>query len=367
MTTQRCASVFLVFAASAVLLVPAARADPPHAIAVADDVSDRIMLFDPHTGDYTGDLGPGDPEHLIAPFDSEIGPALVQGEVHHPDTILVSDLRRRAIVAFDAADGSFIRTLIGSVNAHGLAYAHDGRLLVAAGADGIRAYTPGGTFVGTRVTPEPVDGPKNAWDVLVRPRGNDGAGDMLVADPTLDVILQFDLDGNRLGVFAKLPSFNFVEQLAVRSNRHVLAVDVFADAVHEFQADGTWVRTITVTRPRGVLELFDGNLLVASEQGVQVYDGQSGELLATKVSGYPVSAPRYIRYLRCRVASVPGDLDGNRVVDSFDIDAFVLALTDPQGFDQQYPNVDRTCAGDLNHDGVFDTFDIDPFIDLLTG
>jgi len=60
-----------------------------------------------------------------------------------------------------------------------------------------------------------------------------------------------------------------------------------------------------------------------------------------------------------------GDLNCDWAVNNFDIDAFVLALTDPAGYAQKFPNCDRMLA-DCNGDGVVDNFDIDPFVELLT-
>jgi len=60
-----------------------------------------------------------------------------------------------------------------------------------------------------------------------------------------------------------------------------------------------------------------------------------------------------------------GDLNCDGAVNNFDIDPFVLALTDPNGYAQQFPNCDRMLA-DVNGDGVVDNFDIDPFVKLLT-
>jgi len=60
-----------------------------------------------------------------------------------------------------------------------------------------------------------------------------------------------------------------------------------------------------------------------------------------------------------------GDLNCDGVVNNFDIDPFVLALTDPAGYAQKFPNCDRMLA-DINGDGVVDNFDIDPFVKLLT-
>ncbi|MBL8878846.1 MAG: hypothetical protein JNG88_06965 [Phycisphaerales bacterium] len=54
-------------------------------------------------------------------------------------------------------------------------------------------------------------------------------------------------------------------------------------------------------------------------------------------------------------------------VDNFDIDAFVLALTDPAGYAAAYPGCDRVCAADVNRDDLVNNFDIDPFVACLAG
>ena len=61
-----------------------------------------------------------------------------------------------------------------------------------------------------------------------------------------------------------------------------------------------------------------------------------------------------------------GDLNCDTVIDAFDIDPFVLALTDPAGYQLAFPDCDIMHA-DCNQDGVIDAFDIDPFVEILTG
>ena len=61
-----------------------------------------------------------------------------------------------------------------------------------------------------------------------------------------------------------------------------------------------------------------------------------------------------------------GDMNCDDLVNSFDIDPFVLALTDPAGYAAAYPACDLL-NGDINEDGLVNSFDIDPFVDLLTG
>ena len=61
-----------------------------------------------------------------------------------------------------------------------------------------------------------------------------------------------------------------------------------------------------------------------------------------------------------------GDVNCDGVLDAFDIDPFVLALTDPAGYPAVYPDCTINNA-DCNGDGEINAFDIDPFVTLLTG
>lgn len=62
-----------------------------------------------------------------------------------------------------------------------------------------------------------------------------------------------------------------------------------------------------------------------------------------------------------------GDTNNDGVIDFFDIDSFVLALTNPTAYRAQYPWIDIEEVADINQDGAVDFFDIDPFIILVTG
>jgi hypothetical protein len=61
---------------------------------------------------------------------------------------------------------------------------------------------------------------------------------------------------------------------------------------------------------------------------------------------------------------VPGDLNCDFVIDFDDIDAFTLALVDPRGYSEVYPDCDADLA-DIDNDGDVDFDDIDPFVALL--
>ena len=61
-----------------------------------------------------------------------------------------------------------------------------------------------------------------------------------------------------------------------------------------------------------------------------------------------------------------GDLNCDGSINGLDIDAFVLALTDPAGYETAYPECDVMLA-DCNEDGSINGLDIDPFVVLLVG
>ncbi len=60
-----------------------------------------------------------------------------------------------------------------------------------------------------------------------------------------------------------------------------------------------------------------------------------------------------------------GDMNCDGVVGFGDINPFVLALTDPAGYDAAYPDCE-SANGDLNGDGSFGFDDINPFVYVLT-
>ena len=61
-----------------------------------------------------------------------------------------------------------------------------------------------------------------------------------------------------------------------------------------------------------------------------------------------------------------GDANCDGVVNLFDIDPFVLAMSDPSGYEAAYPDCDRMLA-DTDGDGSVSNFDIDPFVATLVG
>jgi outer membrane protein assembly factor BamB len=73
-----------------------------------------------------------------------------------------------------------------------------------------------------------------------------------------------------------------------------------------------------------------------------------------------------VAYRTPRNPVTPGDVNCDGVVNNFDIDPFVLAITDPEAYALAYPDCD-IAAADVNGDGQVNNFDIDPFVALISG
>jgi hypothetical protein len=72
-----------------------------------------------------------------------------------------------------------------------------------------------------------------------------------------------------------------------------------------------------------------------------------------------------IRGFNCTDGIDHGDLNCDGVVNVFDIDPFVLALTDAAAYGAAYPGCSILNA-DCNGDGSINVFDIDSFVQCLT-
>jgi hypothetical protein len=58
---------------------------------------------------------------------------------------------------------------------------------------------------------------------------------------------------------------------------------------------------------------------------------------------------------------VTADCNCDGVVNNFDIDPFVLAVTNADGYAAAFPDCDILTA-DVNGDGLVNNFDVDPFV-----
>jgi hypothetical protein len=79
---------------------------------------------------------------------------------------------------------------------------------------------------------------------------------------------------------------------------------------------------------------------------------------------YGNTPDRHLYHITCK----RGDCDNTDEVDDFDIDPFVLALTNESGYAQTFPGLgsSRWYHADVNCDGIINNFDIDAFVLRLT-
>jgi hypothetical protein len=88
-----------------------------------------------------------------------------------------------------------------------------------------------------------------------------------------------------------------------------------------------------------------------------VNDTDPGSLMEALIDDFSIS------YVACQT-NIPGDLNCDGSVNVFDIDPFVMALTDPGGYATIFPSCDRMLA-DCNCDDLVNAFDIDAFVNCL--
>lgn len=98
--------------------------------------------------------------------------------------------------------------------------------------------------------------------------------------------------------------------------------------------------------------LADGTVTQAWQE-LQVFNGSSTNEWSFFMSGRTESSNK-------------GDLNCDGSIDLVDVGPFILALLDPEGYAQEYPDCDIN-HGDTNDDGSVDLSDVAPFIELLIG
>jgi hypothetical protein len=121
--------------------------------------------------------------------------------------------------------------------------------------------------------------------------------------------------------------------------------------------------------------LFVNDRLIVQE-GVSMVDGVVLDAIASGESAYALSSDgQWVIFEGTLVGGIDGvfrihlsqrgDLNCDGLVNNFDIDPFVLALTNPAGYAAAFPNCDIN-QGDINGDNAVNNFDIDPFVACLT-
>ena len=250
---------------------------------IPDSQNDRIMAFDPLTGDiYDENFIPSDPTNLSTPIQAAL----------HPDenSILVSDQVKDGVIEYDL-DGNFVGWFApaGGVNngildnVRGWSLRSNGNILVSTAGgtntDAFAEFDWEGNYLSNFIANGAggLDGP---WDILYRPDHND----YLATASSSGGIHQYDMNGAYLGDFAT--GFSFTEQITETESGNILVASFSAPSgVHEFASDGTFVGYYDIVGSlRGVYELPNGNILVTNSGGVYEIN-RNNTIVSTKISG----------------------------------------------------------------------------------
>lgn len=275
---------------------PAAHADALNRLGftglllVPESTNDRVMAFDPVTGDLiVADFIPSDPTNLSTPIQAILSAS--------GDSVLVSDQVADSVEEYDLF-GNWLGEFAGGNtaildNLRGISLRSNGNLLVTVGsgsnANSIAEFDSSGTYLGNFVAIGS-GGLNSPFDVFGR------SSDWLVTASTSDAVHRYDLSGSYIADLTAVD--NFPEQVTTAANANVLVADFLGTQVGvvEYTASGTLVDIYNpagVGGNRGVYELQNGNILTTNGTGVYEID-RSGNLVDTKITG--VSA-RFISFV----------------------------------------------------------------------
>jgi uncharacterized repeat protein (TIGR01451 family) len=250
---------------------------------VPDSTNDRVMAFDPLTGDLVDpDFVPADPDHLSTPINAILSAG--------GDSILVSDQLGDVVQQYDM-EGNYLGVFAPAGgpdpsildNIRGIALRPNGNLLVTVGggtnANAVAEFDTSGVYLGNFVA--------NGDGGLISPFDTYGrTDDWLVAGITSDAIHRYDLSGAYIADLTAIDSFP--EQLTEASNSNVLVGNFSGteEGVVEYTPDGVLVgiyNPVALENYRGVYELPNGNILTTTDYGVYEID-RSGNLVETKIA-----------------------------------------------------------------------------------
>lgn len=105
--------------------------------------------------------------------------------------------------------------------------------------------------------------------------------------------------------------------------------------------------------------------LTVDYDGDDFYDywGEAGIRIGSTLYTYNSPHARLWDVTSCR-----GDMNNDGAVNNFDIDPFILALSDPAAYVDEFPGLEGSMIyhGDCDCSGMFNNFDIDTFIALVS-
>lgn len=254
-------------------------------ILVPDSTNDRVMAFDPATGDLVdADFIPSDSTNMATPKNAILSPS--------NDSILVSDQINDVVLEYDF-DGNFLgifapvggpnNTILDNIL--GLALRPNGNLLVTvtsgSNQDSVAEFDTAGNYLGNFVAigAGGMDGP---FDITQRPT------DWAVSNINSDDLNIHDLDDGAF-IAELAPINNFPQQVGMAGNGNLLIGNFSGtqEGIVELTPAGVVVdiyNPAAVGGNRGAYELPNGNILTSNASGVYEVD-RLGNLVETKISG----------------------------------------------------------------------------------
>lgn len=254
---------------------------------IPDGANNRVMGFDPLTGNLVDpDVIPSDPANLQQPWH-----AILSAD---GNSILVSDSTLDVVQEYNL-DGSYIGVFAPAGGANttildyplGMALKPDGNLLVTVNSGtnihSIAEFNSAGTYVGNFV-----DGGAGGLTAPSAILLRSAQSDYLVSGYHSSAILQYDLSGAYVGVFAAISNSHPGQIIqAANGNYLVTCYDGAYEGVVELNPAGDIVNVYNpagVGGNVGVYELPNGNILTSNFTGVYEIN-RSGVLVDTKISG----------------------------------------------------------------------------------
>ncbi|NLN96649.1 MAG: hypothetical protein GX128_10850 [Bacteroidales bacterium] len=175
----------------------------------------------------------------------------------------------------------------------------------------------------------------------------------------LSRIERYDFNGNALGSWNTPGELNFIQQISIMDNDHILAAGFSTPAgVYEYDTQGTMLGLIpgTSSGPRGCYQLGNGNILWTNSAGINIVDINTG-INTVAIAGNAQLCDK----ITFGFEILPGDANGDGNVDALDIitiASYVMGL-DPQPF-----IIDNA---DVNQDGVINLLDVIATANIILG
>lgn len=287
---------------------------------VADSgVQNRVLQYDGITGDFVCEFVSDGSGGLKDPNGVTFGP---NGNLFVASSSDAID----AVLEYDGATGDFIGVFASGCeldNPTGLAFGPNGNLFVASHlSDSVIEYDgTTGACVATHCA-----------GIASRAMGLtfDSNGDLFVAAQTANQVLKYD--GDTCQVFVSCDDLSWPHDVLFRPNGNLLVANRTGENITEYAGSngaclGVFADRCGLTQPYGITLRPDGHLFVASVLTHEIieYDGDGGcvGIFAGHSSDIDI-APTFLEFKStqppdCNNNGCPADLNGDGVVDAFDL------------------------------------------------